>query len=73
MVQGRGDVLPFPTQGEGLGTRVMLPRFELHVDYKSPGSEGRQGKAREPIAYLELYRRPHELVELGKRLRPDIS
>jgi Effector-associated domain 7 len=47
--------------------------FELRVDYENLGGEGKKGKARELIADLDRHHRLHELVELGERLRPDIS
>jgi len=46
--------------------------FELHVDYESLGGEGKAGKTRELILQLDRHRRIHELVELGKQLRPDV-
>jgi hypothetical protein len=47
--------------------------FELGEDYENLPPEGKAGKARELISYLERRSRIHELVETGKRLRPDIS
>jgi tetratricopeptide (TPR) repeat protein len=47
--------------------------FDLGIDYEDLPSEGRAGKARELLVYLERRDRISELVELGKQLRPDIS
>jgi internalin A len=46
--------------------------FELHIDYESLGGMGKKGKARELIADLDRHSRIHDLVEIGRRLRPDI-
>jgi len=46
--------------------------FDLGVDYDDLPAQGKAGKARELIAYLEHRVRIPELVETGKRLRPDI-
>ena len=46
--------------------------FDLHVDYESLGGESKAGKLRELLTYFDHRRRIHELVEIGKRLRPDI-
>ncbi len=47
--------------------------FELHVDYESLEGESKAGKARELLAHLDRRHRISELVEIGKRLRLDIS
>lgn len=47
--------------------------FELGEDYENLPPEGKAGKARELVRYLERRDRIAELVETGKRLRPDIS
>jgi ActR/RegA family two-component response regulator len=47
--------------------------FDLGVDYSDLPARGRAGKARELVAYLECRNRVSELVETGKRTRPDIS
>lgn len=44
----------------------------MHVDYENLGGEGKKGKTRELILQLDRHRRIHELVELGKQLRPDV-
>jgi hypothetical protein len=46
--------------------------FELRVDYENLRGEGKVSKARELILHLDRYRRIHDLVEIGKRMRPDI-
>jgi len=47
--------------------------FDLHVDYESLTGAGKEDKARELVAYLERRGRLSELVETGKRQRPDID
>jgi hypothetical protein len=47
--------------------------YELCEDYENLPPEGKAGKARELIRYLERRDRIPELVETGKRLRPGIS
>jgi internalin A len=47
--------------------------FELCVDYEDLPGEGKSGKARELISYLDRCGRLAELVIIGKRLRPDIA
>lgn len=47
--------------------------FDLELDYdKLPGS-GKANIARELISYLNRRERMHELIEVGKQLRPDID
>jgi hypothetical protein len=45
--------------------------FHLGVDYDDLKGEGKTGKARELVAFLERHRRIGELVAIGKQLRPD--
>jgi tetratricopeptide (TPR) repeat protein len=47
--------------------------FDLGVDYDSLPGRGKANKARELVAYLERRQRISELIELGKRQRPDIG
>jgi hypothetical protein len=47
--------------------------FELGEEYENLPPEGKAGKARELVRYLEHRDRIPELVETGKRLRPDVS
>ena len=47
--------------------------FELRMDYEDLPGEGKSGKARELISYLDRCGRLAELVAVGKRLRPDIA
>lgn len=47
--------------------------FDLGVDYEVLPAEGKAGKARELVSYLERRKRLSELVKVGQRLRPDIS
>ncbi len=47
--------------------------FDLGVDYDSLSSGGKADQARELVAYLDRRGRVPELVEMGKRLRPDVS
>jgi hypothetical protein len=46
--------------------------FDLEVDYDSLTGEGKAGKARELVAYLERHGRLGELLEVGSALRPDV-
>jgi tetratricopeptide (TPR) repeat protein len=46
--------------------------FDLSVDYDSLPGEDKASKARELVAYLQRRDRIRELLETGKRLRPDI-
>ncbi len=46
--------------------------FALEVEYDSLRGEGKTGKARELIAYLERRERLIELVQVGEQLRPDV-
>jgi formylglycine-generating enzyme required for sulfatase activity len=47
--------------------------FDLDVDYDGLPGEGKTGKARELVAYLNRRKRLPDLVKVGKRERPDIS
>jgi hypothetical protein len=46
---------------------------ELDVDYENLPGEGKESKARELVDYLKRRDRILDLVETGKRLRPDIT
>jgi internalin A len=46
--------------------------FELRVDYENLGGRSKTGKARELIDYLDRRHSIPDLIEVGKRLRPDI-
>jgi hypothetical protein len=46
--------------------------FDLRVDYDSLPGDGKADKERELIEHLERRSRLQQLVELGKRLRPDV-
>jgi GTPase SAR1 family protein len=46
--------------------------FELNVRYEDLSGEGEAGKARELISHLDRRHRLYDLIETGKRLRPDI-
>jgi hypothetical protein len=46
--------------------------FDLEVDYDSLRGEGKAGKARELVAYLDRHGRLGELAEIGPDLRPDV-
>ena len=46
--------------------------FDLNVDYDSLPGDGKANKARELVAHLERRERIAELIETGKRRRPDI-
>jgi hypothetical protein len=50
-----------------------LYTVQLGLDYDSLQGEGKDAKARELIAYLERHGRISELIEVGKRLRPNVS
>jgi len=47
--------------------------FDLDIDYDGLPGEGKTGKARELIAYLERRKRLHDLIKVGRQERPDIS
>jgi hypothetical protein len=47
--------------------------FDLGVDYDVLRGGGKADKARELIAHLEHRNRIPDLVQVGRRLRPDIS
>jgi len=47
--------------------------FDLGVEYDDLPGEGKANKARELVAYLKRRNRIGELLETGKRLRPDIT
>jgi formylglycine-generating enzyme required for sulfatase activity len=45
--------------------------FDLGIDYDNLGGEGKAGKARELVAFLERRGGTADLIALGQRLRPD--
>lgn len=47
--------------------------FALGIDYDNLRGDGKSGKARELITYLERRNEIPQLIEIGKQLRPDIS
>jgi hypothetical protein len=47
--------------------------FDLGIDYAALPGEGKADKARELVAYFERRDRILELIDIGKRVRPDIS
>jgi len=47
--------------------------FDLGVEYDDLPGEGKANKARELVVYLKHRNRIGELIETGKRLRPDIT
>jgi S1-C subfamily serine protease len=51
--------------------RDLCP-FELDVDYESLPGQGKAGKTRELILYLKRRSRIGELIEVGRRKRPDL-
>jgi hypothetical protein len=46
--------------------------FDLGVDYDNLPGDGKAEKARELIEYLERRGRIQELIDVGKKLRPDV-
>jgi hypothetical protein len=46
--------------------------FDLRIDYDSLGGEGKAGKAREILAYLDRHERIPELINIVRRQRPDV-
>lgn len=46
--------------------------FYLGIDYDAVKGEGKEGKARELIAYLDRRNKIPSLIEVGQQLRPDI-
>ena len=46
--------------------------YDLGIDFESLPAEGRAGKARELVAYLERRQRLGDLARVGEALRPDI-
>ncbi len=46
--------------------------YDLGIDFESLPAEGRVGKARELVAYLERRQRLGDLARVGEALRPDI-
>lgn len=46
--------------------------FDLGVNYDDLQGEGKAGKARELVAFLDRHGRIPELLEIGRQLRPDI-
>jgi hypothetical protein len=47
--------------------------FDLGIDYDALPGEGKADKARELVAYFKRRGRIPELIDMGKRVRPDIS
>jgi formylglycine-generating enzyme required for sulfatase activity len=47
--------------------------FDLGIDYADLPNPGRRNKARDLVRYVDRHDRVSELVECGRRLRPDIS
>ena len=47
--------------------------FDLGVDYADLPAEGKDGKARELVAYLERREHIPELVEICRKLRPNVE
>lgn len=47
--------------------------FDLEIDYDDLPGAAKTDKARELVAYLERRERIHELAQVGRRLRPDVS
>jgi len=47
--------------------------FDLDLDYDNLAGEGKAGKARELVGYLERHDRIPELIETGRELRPEID
>jgi hypothetical protein len=47
--------------------------FDLGIEYDDLPGEGRADKARELVAYLERRDRIPDLIEIGERIRPDVS
>ncbi len=47
--------------------------FDLGMDYDTLPGQGKADKARELLSYLERRKRIPELVQVGERVRPDIS
>ncbi|MFP4441288.1 MAG: SUMF1/EgtB/PvdO family nonheme iron enzyme [Chloroflexaceae bacterium] len=45
--------------------------FDLDIDYDDLVGEGKAGKARELVAFLERHARIADLIALGQQLRPD--
>jgi len=46
--------------------------FDLDVDYDDLPGEGKANKARELVKYLERRGRTHEIVKIGRQVRPDV-
>lgn len=71
-----GQVLPelrpmLTTRFDESELRILC--LELGEDYENLPPGGKAGKARELVRYLDRRNHISELVETGKRLRPDIS
>jgi hypothetical protein len=47
--------------------------FDLGIEYDDLPGKGRADKARELVAYLERRDRIPDLIEIGERIRPDVS
>jgi hypothetical protein len=46
--------------------------FDLDIEYDDLPGVGRSNKVRELVGYLERHSRIYDLLEVGKRLRPDV-
>ena len=46
---------------------------DLGIDYDDLPAKGRANKARELINHLDRHKRIPELIEIGKKLRPDVT
>ncbi len=47
--------------------------FEMGVEYESLGGRGKSANARELVTFLGRRQRLDEMIEAGKRLRPDVA
>ncbi len=47
--------------------------FDLGVEYDDLPGEGRAGKVRELLRYIERHERIHDLLKVGKELNPDLA
>jgi hypothetical protein len=47
--------------------------FEIGIDYENLGGQGKAGKARELVSYVDRHGLITELINAGERLRPDIN
>jgi Effector-associated domain 7 len=46
--------------------------FDLDVDFDNLRGEGKTGKARELVVFLDSHDRIHEIVEIGSKLWPGV-